>query len=62
MDSNIFRDDLCALRRLTLEFCSDAAAEGIRYAEVRYCPHLFLSQQKEGETVGLLFLSKIQKI
>ena len=36
---------------MALEFCDDAAKEGILYAEVRYCPQLFLSGKNQDISV-----------
>jgi len=39
--------DLEAVERVSLEFCEDAANNGLLYVEARFCPHFWL---KEGET------------
>ena len=38
----LFRGDLKAIRRITLEFCEDVAKAGTLYVEARFCPHLML--------------------
>ncbi|KFM79137.1 Adenosine deaminase, partial [Stegodyphus mimosarum] len=35
--------DPLAIERIAYEYCEDAVSQGILYAEVRYCPHLFSS-------------------
>ena len=40
----IFRGDLKAIRRVTLEFSEDAAKNGILYMEPRFCPNLMVSE------------------
>ena len=40
----IFRGDLKAIRRVTLEFSEDAAKNGILYMEPRFCPSLMVSE------------------
>ncbi len=37
-----FSGDLSAIKRMALEFCEDAADNGILYTEVRFCPHLLV--------------------
>lgn len=40
-----FRGDLIAIKRIAIEFCEDAAKNGILYVESRFCPHLMLSER-----------------
>lgn len=37
--------DLSAIKRISVEFCEDAAENGIMYVEARFCPHLMLSEK-----------------
>ena len=34
--------DLTAIQRIAVEFCEDAANNGVLYVESRFCPHLLL--------------------
>jgi len=38
--------DLVAIERIALEFCEDAAHNGLLYVESRFCPHLILGESK----------------
>ena len=38
--------DLSAIERIALEFCEDAAHNGLLYVECRFCPHLLLGESQ----------------
>ena len=40
--------DLVAIERIALEFCEDAAHNGILYVESRFSPHLVLGESQPG--------------
>ncbi len=45
--------DPAAMERVALEFCEDAAANGLVYVEARFCPHLIVnSSPKQGEATA----------
>lgn len=44
MRSILYRGDLEAIERMAFEFCEYQAADGVIYAEARYCPHLLLPE------------------
>ena len=48
--SDIFRGDLDAIKRISLEFCEDIAANGVLYVEARFCPHLMLDDKNPDVT------------
>ena len=35
-----------AIKRISTEFCQDEIANGVRYVEARFCPHLMLDETK----------------
>jgi adenosine deaminase len=45
--------DPAAMERVALEFCEDAAANGLVYVEARFCPHLIVnSSPKQDEATA----------
>merc|ERR1719154_1078835 len=40
--------DLVAIERIALEFCEDAAYNGLLYVESRFAPHLILRESQPG--------------
>ena len=46
--SPAFSGDLVAIERIALEFCEDAAHNGLLYVESRFCPHLLLGEPQPG--------------
>jgi len=44
--------DLAAIERIALEFCEDAAHNGLLYVESRFCPHLLLPGSEAGDDIS----------
>ena len=42
---------ILAIKRLSLEFCEDAAANGVLYVEARFSPHLMAKDEVKAEHV-----------
>jgi len=45
--------DLAAVERIAVEFCEDAAYNGLLYVEARFCPHLLLGESSDGRGEGV---------